>query len=93
VARDRVQAFLGIVVPKDRTDNHTSSVPLTWLRQTFGHCPAKADDQAVTYHCRAWILHLFGCVLFLDTTGDNASCMFLPFLTYGTPLESIAGVQ
>jgi hypothetical protein len=37
--------------------------------------------QTVGYHCRAWILHLFGLVLFLDATGDNVSWMFLPCLT------------
>ena len=40
-----------------------------------------ADEQTVGYHCRAWILHLFGSVLFLDVTSDNASWMFLPCLT------------
>jgi hypothetical protein len=27
----------------------------------------------VGYHCRAWILHLFGSVLFPDATGDSAT--------------------
>lgn len=37
-----------------------------------------ADDQTVQYYCRAWVLHLFGCVLFPDGTGDRVSWMHLP---------------
>jgi hypothetical protein len=33
------------------------------------------------YYYRAWILHLFACVLFPDATGDTASWMYLPCLT------------
>jgi hypothetical protein len=41
----------------------------------------KIEIVSVTYYCRAWILHLFGCVLFPDATGDTASWMYLPCLT------------
>ena len=33
------------------------------------------------YYCRAWILHLFACVLFPDATGDNASWMWIHCLS------------
>lgn len=79
--RQRVEAFLGREVPTDTPGSHTSGVSLAWLRQSFGECPAAADDQTVSYYCRAWVLHLFGSVLFPDATGDSASWMFLPCLT------------
>jgi hypothetical protein len=79
--RQRVEAFLGRLFPDELRGSHNTGVPLTWLRQTFGQCPPGADEQTVGYHCRAWILHLFGSVLFPDTTGDSASWMFLPCLT------------
>jgi hypothetical protein len=50
------------------------------LRSFLG-CPPGADEQTVGYHCRAWILHVFGSVLFPDVTSDSASWMFLPCLT------------
>lgn len=58
-----------------------SSMGKHLLRQDFGLCPPGADEQTVGYHCHAWILHLFGSVIFSDATGDSASRMFLPCLT------------
>jgi hypothetical protein len=78
--RQRVEAFLGRVLPDDLRGSHTTGVPVTWLRESFGMCPPRADEQTVGYHCRAWILHLIGSVLFPDVTGDNTSWMFLPCL-------------
>jgi hypothetical protein len=76
-----VEAFLWRLLPDDLRGSHTTGVSLTWLRQAFGVCPPGADKQTVGYNCCAWILHLFGSVLFPDATGDNASWMFLPSLT------------
>ena len=67
--RDRVEGFLGVELPEAGPRTRTSGVPISWLWQHFGHCPADADAQTVSRYCRAWILHLFGCVLFPDATG------------------------
>ena len=37
--------------------------------------------EIVTFYCRAWIMHPFGCVLFPDGTGDTALWMYLPCVT------------
>jgi len=79
--RDKVEAFLGRPLAPEASAYRTTGVPITWLRQSFGNCPAHADQERVAYYCRAWILHLFGCVLFPDRTGDTASWMYLPYLT------------
>jgi hypothetical protein len=79
--RDRVQAFLGRDQPPVEEGSRTSGVQITCLRQAFGHCPANADLETVVYYCRAWILHLFGCILFPDATGDAASWMYIHCLT------------
>ena len=68
--RGRVEAFLGREFPAAGPATRTSGVPISWLRQQFGHCPNDADEQTVSQYCRAWILHMFGCVLFPDSTGD-----------------------
>ncbi|XP_021304829.1 serine/threonine-protein phosphatase 7 long form homolog [Sorghum bicolor] len=79
--RARVEAFLGRPLPPEAPTQRTTGVPIAWLRQSFGNCPAHADQETVAYYCRAWILHLFGCVLFPDAIGDTASWMYLPCLT------------
>ena len=68
--RDRVEGFLGVELPEAGPRTRTSGVPISWLRQHFGHCPADADAQTVSRYCRAWIMHLIGCVLFPDATGE-----------------------
>lgn len=73
--------LFGTAVLEDKPGSNTSRAPLTWLRQTFGHCLAGANDQTITFHYRAWVLYLFSCVLFPNVMGDNASWMFLPCLT------------
>jgi hypothetical protein len=78
--RDRVVAFLGRPLPPEATGHRTTGVSIPWLRQNFAQCSANANQETVTYYCRAWVLHLFGCVLFPDATGDTASWMYLPYL-------------
>ncbi|CAN6247071.1 unnamed protein product [Urochloa humidicola] len=79
--RGRVEAFLGAAPPAPAGEGAgrgcVSGILLRWLRNTFGTCPADADEQTVTYHCRAWVLHMFGAVLFPDGTGDSASWMYI----------------
>uniref|UniRef100_K4AJ17 Aminotransferase-like plant mobile domain-containing protein n=1 Tax=Setaria italica TaxID=4555 RepID=K4AJ17_SETIT len=77
--RARVAAFLGREV--DEQGTRTSGVLISWLREHFGHCPQDADAETVGHYCRAWILHLFACVLFPDGTGDTASWMWIHCLT------------
>ena len=76
-----MQLFLRIKLPLETPSTHTSGVLISWLRQNFGQCPNFADKHTVNYYCRAWIMHLFGCVLFPDGMGDTASWMYLPCLT------------
>uniref|UniRef100_K3ZM91 SWIM-type domain-containing protein n=1 Tax=Setaria italica TaxID=4555 RepID=K3ZM91_SETIT len=40
-----------------------------------------ADAETVGHYCRAWILHLFACVLFPDSIGDTTSWMWIHCLT------------
>jgi hypothetical protein len=66
--------------PEGQKLSKTSGVPLFWLRQTFEECPPKADDATVDRHCRPYVLHLFGTMLFPDSGGDMASWMWLPLI-------------
>uniref|UniRef100_K3XSW2 SWIM-type domain-containing protein n=1 Tax=Setaria italica TaxID=4555 RepID=K3XSW2_SETIT len=51
------------------------------MLEHFGQCPQDADAETVWHYCKAWILHLFACVLFPDATGDTASWMWIHCLT------------
>jgi hypothetical protein len=76
---DRVEAFIGREVGEQGA--RTSGVLLSWLWTEFAQCPPEANDQTVQYYCKAWILHLFGTVLFPDRMGDIASWMWIDCLT------------
>ena len=77
--RARVEAFLGHKVGEQGA--HTSRVLISWLQQEFAQCPEVADEETVGYYYRAWILHLFACVLFPDAMDDNVSWMWVHCLT------------
>jgi hypothetical protein len=77
--RARVKAFLRREVGEQ--GERTSGVLLSWLWAEFTQCPLGADEQTVQYYYRAWILHLFGSILFPDGTGDTASWMWIHCLT------------
>ena len=70
---DRLEAFLGRGLPPVAPNTRTSGVPLSWLRENFGECPEEANTNTVTFYCKAWILHLFGSILFPNSTGENSS--------------------
>jgi hypothetical protein len=50
---------------------------MRWLHEEFQECPQDADDAIVTLYARAWVWHMFATVLFLDSTGDVASWMYI----------------
>nr|ABA93972.1 transposon protein, putative, Mutator sub-class [Oryza sativa Japonica Group] len=81
--RERVEEYLGLeppVAPDGQRQTKTSGVPSSWLRANFGQCPAEADEATVQRYCRAYVLYIFGSILFPDSGGDMASWMWLPLL-------------
>jgi hypothetical protein len=77
--RARVEQFLGTALPEDKPSRSRciSGVHLLWLRSAFAVYPGEVDEATVTFHCRAWELHMFGSVLFPDATGDCALWMYI----------------
>ncbi|XP_057548218.1 serine/threonine-protein phosphatase 7 long form homolog [Amaranthus tricolor] len=57
-----------------------SSLKLTWLREHFSVLEDDADDVTVERHACAYILYLFGCIMFPDKSGDSVQLMYLPQL-------------
>ncbi|TVU17956.1 hypothetical protein EJB05_34018, partial [Eragrostis curvula] len=78
--KDMVFDLLGLYPEYDTAESKTSGVPLTWLEANFNDLDEDADDEMVQSYCRAYILEMFGAVLFPDASGDVASWMFLPLL-------------
>ena len=74
-----MEAFLGRELGEQGA--RTSGVLISWLRVEFAQCPEEADEEMVGYYYRAWILHIFACVLFPDATGDSASWMWIHCLS------------
>ncbi len=81
--RARVVQYLGVEPPEAPDGQRltkTSGVPRSWLRANFSQCPPNADQATVQRYCRAYVLYIFGSVLFPDSGGDMASWMWLPLL-------------
>ena len=74
-----MKAFLGHELGEQGL--RTSRVLISWLWQEFAQCSEEADEETVGYYCRAWILHLFACVLFPDAMGDTMSWMWVHCLS------------
>uniref|UniRef100_K3XRS8 MULE transposase domain-containing protein n=1 Tax=Setaria italica TaxID=4555 RepID=K3XRS8_SETIT len=74
VTLEDCQKMLGLTIRGDAVTG-PCSVLISWPQQQFAHCPKDANEQTVGNYCRAWILHLFACILFPDATGDTTSWM------------------
>lgn len=52
-------------------------VKLSWLKETFIHCPEDAPIEVIEYHTRAYLLYLVGSTIFSTTTGNKVPVMYL----------------
>jgi hypothetical protein len=55
---------------------------MSWLREEFRECSLDANEATMTVYVKAWVWHMFATVLFLDSTGDVASWMYIPALSH-----------
>ncbi|GAA0176916.1 hypothetical protein LIER_29630 [Lithospermum erythrorhizon] len=53
-------------------------VKLSWLKDTFSHCPVDASIEEVECYTRAYLLYLVGSTIFSTTTGNKVPVMYLP---------------
>ncbi|XP_047317676.1 protein MAIN-LIKE 2-like [Impatiens glandulifera] len=53
-------------------------VKLSWLKETFSHCPEDANFEDVERYTRAYLLYLVGSTIFSTTTGNKVPVMYLP---------------
>ncbi|RYR37452.1 hypothetical protein Ahy_A09g042335 isoform B [Arachis hypogaea] len=48
--------------------------------ETFGECPAGADEETVRHFARAYIMMLLGTQLFADKSGNRIHIRWLPYV-------------
>ncbi|RYR59255.1 hypothetical protein Ahy_A05g025100 isoform A [Arachis hypogaea] len=60
----------------------------TWFQETFGKCPAGADEETVRRFARAYIMMLLGTQLFVDKSGNHIHIRWLPYVAR---LEEMGG--
>ncbi|XP_059317473.1 protein MAIN-LIKE 2 [Lycium ferocissimum] len=53
-------------------------VKLSWLKETFSHCPEDASMEDIERYTRAYLLYLVGSTIFSTTTGNKVPVMYLP---------------
>ncbi|KAK4353582.1 hypothetical protein RND71_025776 [Anisodus tanguticus] len=53
-------------------------VKLSWLKETFSHCPEDASMEDIERYTRAYLLYLIGSTIFSTTTGNKVPVMYLP---------------
>ncbi|RYR44596.1 hypothetical protein Ahy_A08g040906 [Arachis hypogaea] len=52
----------------------------TWFQETFGECPAGANEETVRRYARAYIMMLLGTQLFTDKSGNRIHIRWLPYV-------------
>jgi hypothetical protein len=81
---ERVTVFIGweksVRVPSVK--GQEVGVRMSWLRDEFLECPPDADEATVTMYARAWVWHMFATMVFLDSTGDATSWMYISALVH-----------
>lgn len=45
--------------------------------------PTRCDEATMNIHCWAWVLHMFGIILFLDGTRDTTTWIYISWLYNG----------
>ncbi|XBI66792.1 hypothetical protein VPH35_046280 [Triticum aestivum] len=78
-----VEELLGVRPPYPMPDKNGSKIgglKFTWLQQHFHKLPYGADEPTIERYARAYVMYVFGTMLFADSGGSSASWMFLPLL-------------
>ncbi|RYQ82942.1 hypothetical protein Ahy_B10g101540 [Arachis hypogaea] len=72
------QELLGVIPPPSQVQKFV--VNCTWFHESFGECPAGADEETVRRFARAYIMILLGTQLFADKSGNRIHIRWLPYV-------------
>ncbi|RYR75477.1 hypothetical protein Ahy_A01g000016 [Arachis hypogaea] len=78
--------MLGVSPPANQIQKF--AVNCTWFHETFGECPAGADEETVRHFARAYIMLLLGTQLFADKFDNRIHIRWLPYVVR---LEEMCG--
>ncbi|QHO03282.1 serine/threonine-protein phosphatase 7 long form homolog [Arachis hypogaea] len=70
--------LLGVLPPANQVQKF--AVNCTWFQETFGECPAGADEETVRQFARAYIMMLLGTQLFADKSDNRIHIRWLPYV-------------
>ncbi|MFQ6621858.1 hypothetical protein Gotur_002941, partial [Gossypium turneri] len=73
--------------PNDDESNFTG-LKFTWLKAKFGQLSANATEGELMCAARAYIMHIIGGVLMLDSNNNKVHIMYLPLLADLTNVRS-----
>ncbi|RYR39837.1 hypothetical protein Ahy_A09g045470 [Arachis hypogaea] len=80
------QELLGVVPHANQIQK--IAMNCTWFQETFGECPARADEEIVRRFARAYIMMLLGTQLFADKFDNRIHIRWLPYVAR---LEEMGG--
>ncbi|RYR37897.1 hypothetical protein Ahy_A09g042812 [Arachis hypogaea] len=80
------QELLGVLSPTNQIQKF--AVNYTWFQETFGECPAGADEETMRRFARANIMMLLGTQLFANKSGNRIYIRWLPYMA---KLEEMGG--
>ncbi|KAK5819707.1 hypothetical protein PVK06_024730 [Gossypium arboreum] len=67
------------VSPND-VESKFTGLRFSWLKANFEHLSINATEQKLMCAARAYIMHIIGGVLMLDTNNNRVHLMYLPLL-------------
>ncbi|XP_072056368.1 protein MAIN-LIKE 1-like [Arachis hypogaea] len=73
-----LQELLGVLPPANQIQKFAMNC--TWFQETFGECPAGANEETVRRYARAYIMMLLGTQLFTDKSGNRIHIRWLPYV-------------
>ncbi|QHN91677.1 uncharacterized protein DS421_17g576980 [Arachis hypogaea] len=82
------QELLGVILPTNQVQKF--AVNCTWFQETFGECPAGADEETVWCFARAYIIMLLDTQLFADKSSNRIHIRWLPYVAR---LEEMGGYR
>ncbi|RYR31591.1 hypothetical protein Ahy_B01g056418 [Arachis hypogaea] len=72
------EELLGVIPPPSQVQKF--AVNYTWFQETFGECPARADEETVRRFARVYIMMLLGTQLFADKSSNRIHIRWLPYV-------------
>jgi hypothetical protein len=91
-----VEELLGLRPPEKEPGtkgSKTAGLKLVWLEENFGNLPEEADEITAQRYARAYVMYVFGKVLFANSGVATCLGCFCLYCETGMRQGGIAGVR